>query len=175
VAALTADATLARSLRPTTLACLVWVTACGGGTGGPMRTTFDPCEPLVVGLDAGVTDAERASVEAAVALWNRVAAMRLTTLDPRAPVVPLHFQAAANAFHGLYDDAHGVVYVNQALASDLPACTVAIEHELGHSFGLLHVPASTRASLMNPGNLTVGPTPADVTAVAAMWGACPAP
>lgn len=140
-----------------------------------MRTTFNPCEPLVVGLDPGVTDAERASAEAAVARWNRVAATRLTTADAHAPVVPLHFQEAAYAFHGLYDDARGVVYVNQALASDPAACSVVIEHELGHAFGLLHVPASTRSSLMNPGNLTMGPTPADVAAVASRWGACAPP
>jgi hypothetical protein len=138
-----------------------------------MRTTFDPCEALAVGLDAGVSPAARADVEAAIALWNRVAFMRLTTDDPLAPVVPLHFQEAAFAFHGLYDDARGVVYVNVALVQDAHACMVTVAHELGHSFGLLHIPASERSSLMNPNNLTVEPTAADVQAVAALWGACP--
>ena len=47
-----------------------------------------------------------------------------------------------------------------------------IAHELGHAFGLFHVPASERISLMNPGNLTTPPTTADQAALAALWGSC---
>ena len=49
---------------------------------------------------------------------------------------------------------------------------ITIAHEIGHSFGLVHIPTDVRPSLMNPANLTVLPTAADVATLAGLWGRC---
>jgi Zn-dependent peptidase ImmA (M78 family) len=83
----------------------------------------------------------------------------------------VRFDSAAPQFHGLYDDQAGVIYVNQDLV-DPGLLSIVIAHELGHAFGLLHIDAGERASVMNPGNLTTPPTDADQAAIEALWGAC---
>ena len=80
------------------------------------------------------------------------------------------FATAAPAIFGFYDG-NGDISINQELDADKAAVTIA--HELGHAFGLVHVPASVRPSVMNPGNLSVTPTAGDRDALAAIWGTCP--
>jgi predicted Zn-dependent protease len=63
------------------------------------------------------------------------------------------------------------VLINRDLV-DRTALAIVIAHELGHVFGLVHVAATTRLSLMNPGNVVTPPTDADQRALEAMWGAC---
>mgnify|MGYP003345342596 CR=1 FL=1 len=43
-------------------------------------------------------------------------------------------------------------------------------HEIGHAWGLQHVPANVRPSVMNPGNLSLPPQPSDAAAVWALAG-----
>jgi hypothetical protein len=145
-------------------------TSCSSDPQTALRTVFDPCQPVVAAPDAMATPAERASVEQAIQIWRHAAALEVT-LDaaPHAPSIPIHFQAAAGAFHGLYDDHAGEIFVNQDLM-DPNARAITIAHELGHAFGLLHVVG--RPSLMNPGNTTVPPTAEDIATLAASWGAC---
>ncbi|HEY0881746.1 MAG TPA: M66 family metalloprotease, partial [Archangium sp.] len=84
--------------------------------------------------------------------------------------VPMRFRSAAAVFRGIYEPVTGLVSINRGLeGSDR---TITIAHELGHALGLPHVPASERASVMNPGNLTVLPTAEDVAALQQRWG-CP--
>jgi Zn-dependent peptidase ImmA (M78 family) len=95
-----------------------------------------------------------------------------TALATSTPMVPLTFQVAAAPFHGLYDDRAGRIFVNEDL-TDVAPLRITIAHEIGHAFGLPHVSASVRRSLMNTGNTTVSITPEDVDALAAIWGRCP--
>src|SRR5262245_63968383 len=88
-----------------------------------------------------------------------------------APTVEIRFERAAPPFHGIYEDELGVVYVNSTL-DDPEQRAIAIAHELGHAFGLWHVSADERSSVMNPGNLSVSPTSADGMALVEIWGAC---
>jgi hypothetical protein len=136
-----------------------------------LDVTFDVCQPLVLdvaGLDAG----QRGSVEDAIALWRARGVTGLHTEPvPGAPVVPIVFQDAAQAFRGYYDDEAGVVYINAGLA-DPRARAITIAHELGHAFGLWHVALDERVSVMNPHNLTVAPTDADQRELEAVWGIC---
>jgi len=127
--------------------------------------------------DPTATAAQRAGVADGIALWNAAAATRLsvgggsTDAQPPAPpipTVPLHFQSAAGAFYGLYEPAVGQIFINVDLGGHPLAVTIA--HEIGHAFGLVHIPASQRASLMNSGNLVTEPTPADVATLDAHWG-----
>jgi len=108
----------------------------------------------------------------ALALWR---ARGVTAFDatpaPGAPVLRLEFQSAAAIFHGLYDDQAGVIYINDDL-TEPATISIVVAHELGHAFGLFHVPASERLSVMNPGNLAIAPTAEDQRAVEALWGAC---
>jgi hypothetical protein len=138
--------------------------------------TFDACAPLVLVPDATATQAELDGVSAALALWNSAASTQLTA-GPTAPdgvsAVPIHFQAAAAPMHGLYDPQAVAVFINDDLSALPAAMAVTIAHEVGHVFGLVHIPPSTRASLMNPGNLTVTPNAGDVAALVGIWGTCP--
>jgi hypothetical protein len=152
---------------------------CGAGSDAPAGpiVTFDACAPLMLVPDATATDAELGGIAAALALWNGTAGTRLETgSTPPAGIstVPIHFQAAAAPLNGLYDPQAVAIFINDDL-SDLPAAmAVTIAHEVGHAFGLVHIPDSTRPSVMNPGNLSVTPNAADVATLAGIWGSCPA-
>ena len=96
--------------------------------------------------------------------------MEIFAGDQGAAGIPVHFQAAAPPFHGLYDAPSGQVFINTDLSGAPLAITIA--HEIGHALGLAHVPAGERASVMNPNNLIVEPTPADVDTLVSRWGGC---
>ena len=136
--------------------------------------TFDPCTPVALVPDATATEAQLAGVAAGAALWNSSAASDLLPASSAGggsgPTLPIHFQIAGAPFHGLYDAPSGQIYINDDLAGEELAITIA--HEVGHSFGLVHVSSNERASLMNPANLTVLPTAADVATLAGLWGRC---
>lgn len=176
---------MARSLSPaplvslarvvTVVAALVSAIGCAQdpSAGGP-AVAFDPCTPVTLVPDATATAAELQGVAAGAALWNASAASDLLPGSAAGagtgPALPIHFQTAGAPFHGLYDAPSGQIYINDDLSGDELAITIA--HEIGHSFGLVHIPPDVRPSLMNPANLTVLPTAADVATLAGVWGRC---
>ncbi len=141
--------------------------ACGGNSdGGSIELTHDACAPLAL-VSAAPTEVQSAGIEAAQALWRDKGA---PSLGLRAgATVEVQFDDAAPAFHGLYDDQTGIIYINRDL-TDERMLSIVIAHELGHAFGLLHI--SGRSSVMNPGNLTIAPNAEDQQAIEALWGAC---
>lgn len=139
------------------------VAACSQSTSAPPRT-HDPCEPLQL-IAPNATAEQLAAIDHGVALWGDPSIGRAVTADDS---IEITFQASGPAMFGLYDDA---IFINQELSGTKEAITIA--HELGHAFGLVHVPIGERLSVMNPGNLTVEPTADDTAAVAAIWGTCP--
>lgn len=141
-------------------ACVVVgiVSACVPPDDHALDITFDPCEVVIIEAPADATSAERASIEDAIHMWNAVSATGLTTDTALSGArLPVHFQTAALAFFGVYDDEIGEVFINRDLA-DPRERSVAIAHEVGHAFGLLHVNARERISVMNPANIDVVPT-----------------
>ncbi|MDP2342009.1 MAG: hypothetical protein Q8O67_13710 [Deltaproteobacteria bacterium] len=143
-----------------------------------IETVFDPCVPLRIDASQ-LSDSQARSVGNAVTMWNRKAGALLslaTGADDAAdvPLIPVVFQKAAAAFHGLYDDEAGVVYINDGIDDDHPR-SVTVAHELGHAFGLLHVNKDDDKSVMNDGNLQTEPNDFDVDTLASIWGRCPAP
>lgn len=127
----------------------------------------DACAPLALTTTAG--GAELASITQASALW---AAVGITgPSEPGASeTVAVAFVPSAPGVFGFYDDVAVTLDISDALDDDQRAIVIA--HELGHAFGLVHVPPSERASVMNAGNLAIAPTAADRLAVAALWGDC---
>jgi hypothetical protein len=152
---------------------LVCLAACGGTSTPTIATTFDVCAPVFVDAP-GATAEQLGSLDDAIGMWRAHGVTRLTRSGtPDGLHVELRFQHAAANFHGLYDDAAAVIYVNLAL-TDEHQRAITIAHELGHAFGLAHVAADLRVSVMNPANLTSLPTDADTATLVGLWGLCPA-
>jgi len=130
---------------------------------------YDPCAGLVVASDDS-NDAEAASIDEAVLLWNAVAKTELLRED-RAdlPRIDVRFEDGPSAVRGAYEDELGSIVVNRRL-TDSWARSITVAHELGHAFGLLHVTGT--ASLMNPGNIAIGPTDDDASRLHALWPSC---
>ena len=126
---------------------------------------YSPCALVLIEPEAGTTEPERESVSAAIGLWRDVG---LTTLSTSEGVsVAVRFAKAPAMFRGVYEPSSGVVFINRGLSGAERDITVA--HELGHALGLPHVPPEERASVMNPGNLTVLPSPSDQAALKRLW------
>lgn len=144
--------------------------ACGSPSeDGTIDTTYDPCTAHIA-LVSPSTE-QITETDAALTLWNERAFLTLgRATTPHARTIPVQFDDAAAAFHGVYDDEHGVVFINRDLTGHALAITIA--HELGHAFGLRHVKASVRKSLMNPSNIEVEPTAEDAEQLQAIWGTC---
>jgi hypothetical protein len=149
----------------------------GGCASAPQDTTLDivmdVCEPTAVIAPSDASEGELASIDEALAMWATLGFDRFERGDGVAGEqhVSIVFEEAAEMFHGLYDDEHGVVYVNRTLSDDHQR-TVTVAHELGHSFGLWHVDPDARVSVMNPSNLVVEPNDGDADELLALWGAC---
>lgn len=145
--------------------------ACGGSPDTTIDIAHDVCAPLSLAVP-DATAAQLAGIDAALASWRTRGAARVSMNDPElAPAIQLRFDEAARAFHGLYDDETSVVYINDAI-TDPAALAIVVAHELGHAFGLPHIAAAERRSLMNPGNLVTPPTEGDQRALEVLWGRC---
>ena len=146
----------------------LWSAACSGTTDTTtIANTHDACAPLAL-VSAAANDVQLEGMRAAESLWRDHGAPALGLFGDA--TVEVRFEAAAGAFHGIYEDQEGVIYINTDLAE--PELSIVIAHEVGHVFGLVHIPVDDRVSLMNPGNLTSPPTADDQRAVAALWGTC---
>jgi len=154
---------------------LLWISLVSLGCGGTDTTidrTFDPCASLTV-VPIGATAVQETGITAALELWRAqgVPMLAAGSVVPAnvAQSVEIRFEAAAAAFHGLYDDERAIVFINQNITDPDPLAIV-VAHELGHAFGLPHIDA--RVSLMNRGNLVTPPTDGDRAALEALWGSC---
>ena len=145
------------------------LTACAAPEPPPI--TFDVCQPITLRAPA-VTADQAASLDDALAMWRGLGVSSISRDDFAADgAITLEFREAAPAFHGIYDGASAEIFVNVELG-DRDQRAITIAHELGHAFGLAHVAATDRVSVMNPGNLTVRPDVGDQHALEAIWGAC---
>jgi uncharacterized protein DUF955 len=140
---------------------------CGTGSTGP-TLTFDPCDPTTITAPAATSD-QLASIDAAIAMWHMRGVAGLARGG--ATQVAVEFREASDAIYGFYDDTTATVYVNtRVVDADRRAITIA--HELGHALGLVHIAPEERASVMNPGNVTISPTAEDSAALVRLWGTC---
>lgn len=133
---------------------------------------FDPCQLLVLEPPADASAAQRQTLRDAVALWQAVGVQRVAVANERLRTgqrLSIDFRKAAANFFGYYDGKRGRIAVNASLTG-ATARAVTLAHELGHAWGLPHVPPTGRRSVMNPANLDVPPQPADAAAVWALVG-----
>lgn len=146
---------------------LASLVACSGGGDVSIDVTYDVCTPITI-FSPAATASQMKGIEDAFSLWR---SHGVNTLErgSEGSMIEVRFEAAAGAFFGLYDDENSVIYINSAI-TDPEKLKIVIAHELGHSFGLVHV--SGRPSLMNPGNTGVLPTAEDEAAVHELWGPC---
>jgi hypothetical protein len=154
---------------------LPFAAGCGGAASdGAAAIRFDPCEPVGLTLEVGVTAGQQAGVQAAISAWDATAGARLLLGDGSSgdgssvAALPVIFQRAAALSHGFFDPARGEIFINDDLSGD--ALAVVIAHEVGHAMGLVHV--TGRASVMNPSNVDVAPNAGDAADLSALWGAC---
>lgn len=134
-------------------------------------TVYDPCAPLTIALAADVGAAELHGVDGAIAAWAGVLPVQIAVgTGARADdVLPIEFAPGDTFYRAIYWDALGTISVgrDRLAAEDYP---LAIAHEMGHAFGLLHV--DDRPSVMNVSNLEIAPTAEDAAAVRALWASC---
>jgi hypothetical protein len=147
---------------------IITTSACSSGD-DTIDVVFDPCEPLVLELGTE-SDAQRASTQRAVTMWNTLAGAQLQVDEEiDAPHLPVRFDDAGSSFHGYYDDELAIVYINNGI-EDEHARAVTVAHEVGHAFGLFH--DDDRVSVMNSGNLKIEPNEGDEDALVRLWGQC---
>ncbi|MCK6551960.1 hypothetical protein L6R52_39380 [Myxococcota bacterium] len=142
---------------------------------GTIAVLYDVCSPAALSAAVDASDGERASISEAAALWSDLGALELgvlgTSTAAASQVIPIQFRRASLFFLGQYDGDTGEIYVNRSI-SEPRARAMTIAHELGHAFGLVHVPIDERRSVMNPANVDVAPTAEDAAALGAVAGAC---
>jgi Matrixin len=158
---------------------LAALAACSGAD-QPAYVPRDPCATLAI-IASPATAVERDGITDALALWRErgVAAFDPATgvtspapaPDAAPDAIEVHFDDAASVFHGVYDPDTDRVIINRGI-TDRATIAIVVAHELGHVFGLSHITASTRVSLMNPGNLVTPPTDDDQRTLEARWGVC---
>jgi len=141
-----------------------------------VETVYDPCSPLTIAIAPDVGEAETRGIEGGILAWSRVLPTQIVVGAgaQATDVLPIRFESGDTFYRGIYWDEVGTISISRdRLAPEDYA--LAIAHEMGHAFGLLHVPKDERPSIMNVGNLDVTPTEADVAAIRALWATCDAP
>lgn len=134
-------------------------------------TVFDPCSPLTIAVPSDDA-AEVQAVAHAVDAWRAVLPAAIEVANaPGDGALTIRFESGDTFYRAMYWDTIGVISVSRdGLAPGDYA--IAIAHELGHAFGLAHVGAETRPSVMNVGNLDVWPNGDDAGEVQARWESC---
>jgi hypothetical protein len=178
----------ALDLRKTAIALVLLSSGCLAAD--DIDTTFDPCSPLTIAVrfdtsDIDTSDDELQSVDAAIASWAQVLPTRIARVreeesrgeegrdEENSDGLKIVFESGDSFYRAIYFDKRGEILVNRGSLT-LDEMPLAIAHELGHAFGLLHVAASERRSVMNVGNLDIAPDSEDASNVSALWDACSA-
>lgn len=159
------------SLRHVLLLSVVLAAGCTSQPEEP-ETVYDPCSPLTLSLSSSATAAERRGVEEAIAAWDARLPVQMVIGDGEqsSSVLPIHF-VDASAFRAVYWDGPGYISIARKRLAE-SEYGLAVAHEMGHAFGLMHVTPDERSSVMNVGNLEIAPTEMDAEELIARWESC---
>ena len=125
---------------------------------------------------AGTEAEEVQSIEDALQLWAQVLPVQAEVALEQAPesALAIEFESGDSFYRAMYWDSLGLISISRDHLQP-EDYAIALAHELGHAFGLPHVPKEQRASVMNVGNLDVPPDEVDAAALRALWPACESP
>lgn len=148
------------------LAAALLVGCAAGSSSGDIF--YDPCEPVVIVPQEGVTPAQLKGINTAIELWSKAGVTSLT-LDtaPGRQQLRVYFKDALAIFHGVYEPSIGEVRINNSMTAR--ALDITVAHEIGHAIGLPHIPRHERDSVMNPSNETTAPTGDDAKQLRERW------
>lgn len=157
-------------------AVVLCVLLCACSADDVVDVTFDPCSPLTLVPGGDVEAPEVQGVADAVAAWGAVLPVTIEVGEvgdwpADGPALAITFESGDTPYRAMYWDTLGEISISREHLAP-GDYGLAIAHELGHAFGLLHVSPDDRASVMNVGNLEVAPTADDAAAVRALWASC---
>src|SRR5262245_28437840 len=113
------------------------------------ETVFDPCSTTAIAPVTGTAAEEVQSIEDALQLWAEVLPVHAEVAleEAPAPALVIEFESGKTFYRAMYWDSLGLISISRDRLQP-EDYAIALAHELGHAFGLPHIPEQQRSSVM---------------------------